>query len=224
MRVWRRFPLSISLLIAVVVCVVGIVALDLPIAQWMKAHAGETTLAVFVGVSKIGEAQYYLVPSGLLALWCLWRVRRSVAAERALWQRRLVAPAYMFLTIASSGIVVNVLKVMIGRLRPRHFFADGLYGFEPFNTVWSMNSFPSGHSQAAFAAFAALAFIFPRWAVLWLSVAVLVAFSRIVITVHYFSDTVAGAWIGVAAAVLLARYCDRRGWSLRGADAWWRQL
>lgn len=218
----RRSPLTLSFLAAVALCLWGIGQGDLPIALWMKAHAGETVLAIFAGTSKIGEAQYYLAASGLLVLFCLWRLWRGTATTREVWKRRLVAPAYLFLTVALSGVAVNILKVIIGRLRPRHFFTDGLYGFEPFNTVWSMNSFPSGHSQAAFAAMTALAFIFPRWAVLWLSVAVLVMASRIIITVHYFSDTVAGAWLGMATAMLLARYCQSRGWSLQAMTAWKR--
>jgi len=53
-------------------------------------------------------------------------------------------------------LLVNLLKYLIGRIRPRHLFEQGLYGFSPLNTQWGMNSFPSGHSQAIFAAMAKL--------------------------------------------------------------------
>jgi membrane-associated phospholipid phosphatase len=83
-----------------------------------------------------------------------------------------------------------------------------------------MNSFPSGHSQAAFAAMTALLIIFPRHAALWLTIAVLVALSRVVTTVHYLSDAVAGSWLAICVTVALARAFRARGWEPRIGRAW----
>ena len=77
-----------------------------------------------------------------------------------------------------------------------------------------MNSFPSGHSQASGAAMTALMILAPRYALIWLVVAVLVPASRVVTTVHYLSDAVAGSWVGIVGAVLVARVFAKRGYSI----------
>jgi membrane-associated phospholipid phosphatase len=55
----------------------------------------------------------------------------------------------------------------------------------------------------------------PRHAALWAVVAVLVAASRVATTVHFLSDAVAGSWLGVYGALLVAEALRRRGIKLR---------
>ncbi|MEI7885424.1 MAG: phosphatase PAP2 family protein [Clostridia bacterium] len=57
-------------------------------------------------------------------------------------------------------------------------------------------SFPSGHSMSAFAAATVLFSIHPRW-VLAYFLAGCIAFSRLYLLVHYPSDVLAGALIGI---------------------------
>ncbi len=66
-------------------------------------------------------------------------------------------------------------------------------------------SFPSDHSTAAFAI--AATFLLHkslRSGLAFLVVAVLVCFSRIYVGTHYFSDTIGGAVVGIAASLLVA--------------------
>ncbi len=57
-------------------------------------------------------------------------------------------------------------------------------------------SFPSGHSSASFAAAMVLFRNHFRWAVPALLLAILIAFSRLYLYVHYPSDVLAGALLG----------------------------
>jgi undecaprenyl-diphosphatase len=70
-------------------------------------------------------------------------------------------------------------------------------------------SFPSDHALAAFGiAFAVGAFLSVRWGAVLLALAIIVAFSRVYIGVHYPSDVVGSALIAalaVAAVVLISR-------------------
>ncbi|CAA7621627.1 phosphatase PAP2 family protein [Magnetospirillum sp. UT-4] len=208
----RARPLTWGTVYVVAFCVLAMVAIDRPLATFLKARVLGDAEGFFRVVTDLGLAELYLVPAGLLWLGMAVAAWRAAGAEaRARWRRMAVAPAFLFLSIAVSGIISNIIKVSLGRYRPRYYLDQGLYGFEPFNRDWGMNSFPSGHSQAAFAAMTALIVIFPRHAALFLTVAVLVAASRVMITVHYLSDAVAGSWLAVAIAVLIARAFRARG-------------
>lgn len=208
----RAQPLLWSFAYVVLFCLVSMLAFDRPVAFWLKANVGGEVEGFFKVITRLGEAELYLVPAGLLWAGLMIAGGRAGTHEaRQRWRRLSFTPAFLFLSIAVSGLISNAIKISLGRYRPRYLFDQGLYGFSPFNTEWGMNSFPSGHSQAAFAAMVALMVIFPRYDLFWLLIATLVALSRVVTTVHYLSDAVAGSYLAVAVTLLLARAFRARG-------------
>lgn len=208
----RRYPLVWSTLYVALFCLLSIAFFDRPVALWFKANVHGEVEGFFKVVTRLGEAELYLVPAGLLWVGLMAAgIRAKTAEARRRWRRLSFTPGFLFLSVAVSGLIGNAIKISLGRYRPRYMFQDGLYGFNPFNTEWGMNSFPSGHSQAAFAAMTALMIIFPRYDVFWLLIAVLVAASRVVTTVHWLSDAVAGSYLAVAVAIMLARAFRARG-------------
>lgn len=123
------------------------------------------------------------------------------------------------LLLCLSGIVVGLFyqtgKWLLGRHRPIfdhrllnpepfHFdyFSDGVHGLLKSQPDLS---FPSGHACVAFATATALTICIPRWAPVFFLVALAVAAERVLEGVHYLSDVVAGAGLGVLAALLAAR-------------------
>ncbi|MCR6629771.1 MAG: phosphatase PAP2 family protein [Magnetospirillum sp.] len=218
-RQWRRtreWPLLWSFVYVALFCMLSMWAFDRPLARVLKAHVGGEVEGFFKVVTRLGEAQLYLVPAGLAwAGLMLASLRAASLAARDRLRRLAVTPGFLFLSIAISGLISNAVKFGLGRYRPRYLFDEDLYGFNFFSRAWGMNSFPSGHSQAGFAAMTALLIIFPRYDVMWLSIAVLVALSRVVTTVHYLSDAVAGSWLAICVTVALARAFRTRGWEPR---------
>lgn len=73
-------------------------------------------------------------------------------------------------------------------------------------------SFPSEHVTAAFAMAAGLGLYRPRFGILLLLLAILTAFSRIFVGIHYPADVAGGAAIGMLSAFAV--------WSLRRVLAW----
>ena len=107
--------------------------------------------------------------------------------------------------------MLNIVKTMIGRLRPRFFLATGTYDFQPFNFDFGMNTFPSGHSQTVWALMIALALLYPRFTIPFLSFAAVVAASRVLVSAHYFSDVLMGSYLGVILTLYLYTRFIRKG-------------
>jgi len=218
-RQWARTthrPLTWMTVYAAALIVLGYVGLDRPLALWLKAQVGGEFEGFLKTVTHLGLAGLWLVPSGLLwiAIMLAWRAAPLLEIRTRLGRAAWI-PAFVFLSVAVSGLINLALKSGLGRYRPRALFEDGIYGFAPLTHGYLTNSFPSGHTQAAFAAMTALMLVFPRYDALFMLVAVLVAASRVLTTVHFLSDAVMGAWLGVVVTVLLHRLLARRGIDVR---------
>jgi len=119
------------------------------------------------------------------------------------WTRYLL---YICLSVAIALVIGEGLKYLLGRHRPIMLFEQDLYGLTFFSTEWAMNSTPSGHTLRAFAILTALSMLFRRFAFVFISIAVLVGVSRVIVTDHYPSDVVFGAFIGVFTALWVYKH------------------
>ena len=100
-----------------------------------------------------------------------------------------------------SVVVGYVLKMIFQR--PRPFQAGFVEAFliESFSK-WNY-SFPSFQSMLVFSALPILNKEFPRFKYFWIFFAVGVAFSRVYFGVHYFSDVLAGGFLGLLIGMLV---------------------
>jgi membrane-associated phospholipid phosphatase len=97
--------------------------------------------------------------------------------------------------LISSNIITPFLKRAFGRLRP--YRNSGTLNLKPFT---GHDSFPSGHATRAFTMASVIASHYDRKWIKWTAygIAGLVAFSRVNYNVHWASDVLAGAFIGIA--------------------------
>jgi len=111
---------------------------------------------------------------------------------------RTVALMLLLLILITDQLSSHVLKDLFGRVRP----CEVLDGVRAIDGCRHSPSFPSSHAVNSFAAATLFALHYRRW-VAWLAfgLAALVSYSRIYLGLHYPSDVLGGAVIGVLCAL-----------------------
>ncbi len=154
----------------------------------------------------------------------LWRVLpvmgefyATLIIAAVLWvydRRRWRAAAILLGAAALAGGFGALLAATLGRYRPMAPLPGG--AFNDGGNVWiclrglgygpggGNLSFPSGHATLAFATAAALAYLSPRGKWLFVTLAGLCAWSRVVLGAHFYADVLAGGVLGYSLGRLLA--------------------
>ena len=140
---------------------------------------------------------FFIALSWIGRLGAVWIAIAFVLA--LMWRR----PAILVMTVAAD-LAADVLAEVIKALVPRHRPFEHQLG-PPSAT----HSFPSGHAATSFACATVLSHYAPRFRVPFYVLATLIAFSRIYNGMHYPTDVLAGAALGVLTALLLLA-ADRR--------------
>ena len=183
-----------------------------PDLEWLHHLAHEITV--------FGNSAWYLIPTPILYAVLRWGVlpRTGDPARREKILKLARICLFLFVAVAFSGLLTDLLKIFFGRARPRLLFHHELYSFSFFQISARMWSFPSGHANTIFALATACYLVAPRGRYLYFSVAVLVAISRVVVGDHYPSDIIMGAYLGVLTTVYLKSFFLRRGIDIFPAD------
>lgn len=214
---WRRW-LGFNLACAVAIAV-SVLWIDRPLARYFQGPDDRLTLW-FRWITDLGLGWGWLVASGGLAilLFLIGRAPRF-AEQRERFTAWALVPLYVFLSVALSGLAADLVKILVGRSRPKLFFADGTYDWG--GLAWHSDhwSFPSGHTANVAALALALYFFWPRHVMAYALFVALIALSRIGAAQHYLSDTVGSVWIAVLVTCYLRGVFRRRGITLADAKA-----
>jgi undecaprenyl-diphosphatase len=106
----------------------------------------------------------------------------------------------ILLIIVTDQTGYRILKEFFERVRPCNALTDAI---TPVGCAGGF-SFPSNHALNNFAAAVFLLRLFPAYKWIFLIVATLISISRIYLGVHYPSDVIGGALIGVAFGYLFS--------------------
>ncbi|WJR68933.1 phosphatase PAP2 family protein [Neorhizobium sp. CSC1952] len=182
-------------------------------------------------LESVGETITDLGKSGWIIFATLLIFFEAVAAYRlsdrmkGRFQALLVAhlAAYVFFSVALSGLLANLLKRMIGRARPMLYDEWTSFGLHSFAGS-RFESFPSGHATTAGALMMAMALIAPSYRLLFLIMALWVGFSRVIVGAHYPSDVIAGLALGAGFSVAMAIVFSRHGLLFRQRQDGWPVL
>lgn len=113
----------------------------------------------------------------------------------------------LLIAYITSGLFTQLLKNLFHQPRPNLYFSQLKINYNYFVegvTLYSNNSFPSGHTASAFAMATVFALLYKQKSISCLAVilAVLVGYSRIYLAQHFLSDVLAGALTGILFGML----------------------
>ena len=160
--IWRAYTrLALGAAVAIAVLILIMVFVDVAAIKAAR-QAPSWLVRWFQFVTDFGLAPWFLAPLGgallLIALITSPSLTRTSQLVLASLSVRL---GFLFLAIAVPGLVVTIVKRIVGRARPIVAGEDAfLYKFLLWRVEYA--SFPSGHATTAFAAAVAFGVLWPR--------------------------------------------------------------
>lgn len=115
---------------------------------------------------------------------------------------------------AVTALIAQIIKNIYLAPRPRAYFSDQWDKVHTVDGVYILvkYSFPSGHTVSAFSAALVITYLCKNksWGIPALLLAILIGYSRMYLTEHFFEDVMAGSAIGVFTTVFWLTWLDGR--------------
>lgn len=192
------------------------VAFDRTEIQLMPARGTPALWPIRI-LTDFGKDEYLLWVMGAALLALAFVAAGLRGTSRALLLGIGTRLQFMFLSVAVSALVAEILKYIIGRGRPFVGGKANPFNFVPFEGTGAYASLPSGHAVAAFALAFAVSALWPRLRVLMFTYAIVILLTRLVLLAHHPSDVVAGALVGTVGAMAVRYWfaARRLGFAIR---------
>jgi undecaprenyl-diphosphatase len=196
--------------------IVLMVAFDQAEIQLMPAR-GTPSLWPILILTDFGKDEYVLSVLGIVLVTVALVAAGLRGARRALLLGLGTRLQYLFLSVALSVFVTEILKYLIGRGRPFVGGKANPFNFIPLEGTGAYTSLPSGHAVTAFALAFAVSALWPRLRVFMFTYAIVILLTRLVLLAHHPSDVVAGALVGMVGAMAVRYWfaARRLGFAIR---------
>ena len=163
---------------------------DLPILDWIQAHLANPVLDFLMPwITLLGDAGIF------------WMICAGVLLFTKKYRRIGIG---MAIAMAMGLLVCNIiLKPAVGRIRPYDFQLEH-YGREIQLLIEKQHdfSFPSGHTIASFEACTVILLGSKKLGIPATLLAILIAFSRLYLYVHYPTDVIASILLGTLFGII----------------------
>ena len=115
-----------------------------------------------------------------------------------------------FVYILTVGVITQIIKHLVGRPRPNHTNFEDVFSFKYFTLESNFHSFPSGHSSTIFIVCFILVSALPKLRYFFYFLASVVAFSRVIVGAHFFTDIIAGAILALILFKILNKLIENK--------------
>lgn len=167
-----------------------------------SAYNLDVTIFFFINLSLQNPIFNFIMPLITnLGLYIFWIIICILIAIFGGEKGRNVA-LLLIIGLILGHLIGELLKYLVLRPRP-YTVLQGVHQLGMLNSY----SFPSGHATEVFVACVILGKKY-GYLIIFLIIAFLVSFSRVYIGVHYPSDVIGGALVGVGVAILVIHYED----------------
>ena len=166
-------------------------SLDISLLRQINVHRITALDGAFIFITQSGPIIAACIPLAFIIIGLIKR-------KKKIWMEGfMIAAPYLL-----AGVILNIIKLLFTRPRP---FTS--YSYIQKLSEGGSSSFPSGHTSDAFSIAMIVSLFFPKPAVvipmfLW---AALVGYSRMDLGVHYPSDVLGGAILGISSSVFCYR-------------------
>lgn len=167
--------------------------LDTQLFYMLNSLAGQSPLLDFIIVFCASYLAYILI--GIFAVFLLCFVR----ARREQIELFIVALVSVMLT---RGLITELIRFFVHRQRPFEALALPPAQSLLVDPAWS---FPSGHATFFFALSTAVYLYNKKWGIGFFALSIVMTLGRVTAGLHYPSDIIAGAVIGVTTAYIVYR-------------------
>ncbi|MBI9009531.1 MAG: phosphatase PAP2 family protein [Tenericutes bacterium] len=164
---------------------------ELEIIHWLQSLRSTLLDFFFEASTMLGEEVVLICVLGFI-YWCY---------DKAIGEKIGII---VFISVGINSL----FKLLIMRNRP-YVVDSSIENLRP--TTSGSYSFPSGHTQTASTLFFSIyCFLKKKWLLtVAIIITVLVAISRMYIGVHYLTDVLAGAALGILLSFVLSKYLDK---------------
>lgn len=188
--------------------------MDGNILLWIQEHLRmEWMNGFWKGITSLGNGGWFWIVLCVLMILLANTVGKAENMKNKTggtsWKMIQKAGWYGLLSMGVGALITNLcLKNLVARIRP-YEVVQGLVPLVPKPVDYS---FPSGHTCASFACALVLYRILPkRYGVPAVLLAVLIAFSRMYVGVHYPTDILGGLCVGIFSSWLVLYIGRKRG-------------
>ena len=165
----------------------------------------------FKQITVLGDSKWYFLSSFFVIIFCYFIKKTNYCHNH----KNIINicnnfSIFLIFSLITTGLITQLIKHIVGRPRPKYTSFDGGLEFNFFNLNSEFHSFPSGHTSTIFVVALVASFLLPKLKYFFISLAGVIAFSRIVVGAHFFTDVLGGITVSYLGVKLTKLFLDKR--------------
>ena len=207
----KKFKIELLILVLLLISIFISNSIDVGFYNASKSFESVYLKDFFKQITVLGDSKWYFV-SSFFVIICCYFIKKTKYCHN---HKNIINVCnnfsiFLVLSLITSGLITQLLKHIVGRPRPEYTSFNSNLEFNFFNLNSEFHSFPSGHTSTIFVVALIAAFFLPKLKYFFISLAGVIAFSRIVVGAHFFTDVLGGITVSYLGVKLTKMFLDRR--------------